>query len=188
MDAIVAQGIKASGHRGIFDPAGHDDALGTFALTRLLVRKCRIAVIAAGGIMDGAGMAAALAQGAVAAQMGTAFILCPETDADEAYRKALAGPSAFHTRMTDLISGRPARCLQNRFTSLSDSVGIPQVPNYPIAYDMGKALNKTARNCDESGFGAYWAGQGAPLARAMPVGQLIDRLKEELHRARYLKT
>ncbi|AZV40716.1 MULTISPECIES: NAD(P)H-dependent flavin oxidoreductase [Acetobacteraceae] len=188
MDAIVAQGIEAGSHRRIFDPAGHDDALGTLALTRLLVRKCRIPVIAAGGIMDGAGMAAALALGAVAAQMGTAFILCPETDADEAYRKALAGPAAFHTRMTDLVSGRPARCLSNRFTSLSDSVGIPPVPDYPIAYDAGKTLNKAARNCGESGFGAYWAGQGAPLARAMPVGQLMDKLKEELHRARYLKT
>ena len=93
-----------------------------------------------------------------------------------------------YSRLTDLISGRPARCLSNRFTSLSDSVGIPPVPDYPIAYDAGKTLNKAARNCGESGFGAYWAGQGVPLARAMPVGQLMDKLKEELHRARYLKT
>ncbi|GBR26056.1 enoyl-ACP reductase [Komagataeibacter nataicola NRIC 0616] len=188
MDAIVAQGVEAGGHRGIFDPAGHDDALGTFALTRLLVRKCRIPVIAAGGIMDGAGIAAALALGAGAAQMGTAFILCPETGADEAYRKALAGAAAFHTRMTDLVSGRPARCLSNRFTGLSDSAGMPPPPDYPTAYDAGKALNKAARNCGESGFGAYWAGQGAPLARAMPVGQLIGKLKEELQAARNFVT
>ena len=184
MDAIVAQGIEAGGHRGIFDPAGRDDALGTFALIRLLVRKCRIPVIAAGGIMDGAGIAAALALGAVAAQMGTAFILCPETDADESYRKVLEGPAAFHTRMTDLVSGRPARCLANRFTGLGDSAGIPPLPDYPIAYDAGKALNKAARNCGESGFGAYWAGQGAPLARAMPVDQLMGKLKDELQEAR----
>ncbi|MGS0646497.1 nitronate monooxygenase (plasmid) [Komagataeibacter sucrofermentans] len=95
---------------------------------------------------------------------------------------------ASYDRLTDLISGRPARCLQNRFTSLSDSVGIPPLPDCPIAYDAGKALNKAARNCGESGFGAYWAGQGAPLARAMPVGQLMDKLKEELHRAHYSKT
>ncbi|GBR40377.1 hypothetical protein AA11826_2069 [Komagataeibacter oboediens DSM 11826] len=95
MDAIVAQGIEAGGHRGIFGPTNHDDALGTFALTRLLLRKCNIPVIAAGGIMDGAGMAAAFALGAVAAQMGTAFILCPKTDADEAYRKALADQPRF---------------------------------------------------------------------------------------------
>ncbi|MBV0889964.1 nitronate monooxygenase [Komagataeibacter oboediens] len=63
--------------------------------------------------------------------------------------------------MTDLVSGRPARCLQNRFTGLSGSIGIPPVPDYPIAYDAGKALNKAARNCGENGFGAYWAGQGA---------------------------
>ncbi|GCE79010.1 hypothetical protein MSKU3_0485 [Komagataeibacter oboediens] len=88
-----------------------------------------------------------LPRGAFAAQMGTAFILCPETDADEVYRKALAGPAAFHTCMTDRVSGRPARCLQNRFTGLSGSVGISPVPDYPIAYDAGKALNKAARNC-----------------------------------------
>ena len=89
-----------------------------------------------------------------------------------------------YSRLTDLISGRPARCLSNRFTGLSDSAGIPSLPGYPIAYDAGKAPNKAARNCGESGFGAYWAGQGAPLVRAMSVDRLISKLKEELQEAR----
>ena len=90
--------------------------------------------------------------------------------------------------MTDLVSGRPARCLSNRFTGLIDCADIPSVPDYPIAYDAGKAPNKAARNGGESGFGAYWAGQGAPLVRAMPAGQLIDKLKEELKEARRFVT
>ena len=101
LDAVIAQGIEAGGHRGVFDPLAVDDGLGTFALTRLLVRKTGIPVIAAGGIMDGAGITAARDLGAVAAQLGTAFIACPESAADDAYRAALKGPGAFHTRLTN---------------------------------------------------------------------------------------
>ncbi|MBN3825705.1 nitronate monooxygenase, partial [Burkholderia sp. Ac-20384] len=86
IDAIVAQGIEAGGHRGVFDSTAHDDRLGTFALTRLIVRECALPVIAAGGIMDGEGIAAALALGAQAAQLGTAFVACPETSIDDGYR------------------------------------------------------------------------------------------------------
>lgn len=180
IDGIVAQGIEAGGHRGMFDPAAPDDALGTLALTRLLVRECALPVIAAGGIMDGAGIAAALNLGAVAAQMGTAFVACPESAADDAYRAALAGPGAWHTTLTPLVSGRPARALANRFTALAAQIGNLPVPDYPIAYDAGKALNAAAKARGEHGFGAQWAGQGAPLARAMPAAQLVATLKAEL--------
>nr|WP_269142522.1 nitronate monooxygenase [Acetobacter garciniae] len=183
MDAIVAQGIEAGGHRGVFDPRGPDDALGTLALVRLLVRQCACPVIAAGGIMDGAGIAAALDLGAIAAQLGTAFIPCPESAADAAYRQALAGPGAFHTRLTRLVSGRPARCLANRFTALAEQAP-PTPPDYPIAYDAGKALNAAAKARGEHGFGAQWAGQGAPLARAMPAAELVATLNREIHEAR----
>src|SRR5205823_2163730 len=123
VDAVVAQGYEAGGHRGVFDPGEPDDRLGTVALTRLLVRKLDIPVIAAGGIMDGAGIAAALTLGAAAAQLGTAFIACPESSADAGYRAALLGPAAEHTVMTAAISGRPARCLANRFTALGVGLG-----------------------------------------------------------------
>nr|WP_298796615.1 nitronate monooxygenase [uncultured Acetobacter sp.] len=180
IDALVAQGIEAGGHRGMFNPHTPDDALGTLTLVRVLSRQCHAPVIAAGGIMDGAGLAAALDLGAVAAQMGTAFLLCPETGLDEGYRKALMGQSAFHTRMVSLISGRPARSLSSRFTDLADLNNTPSCPDYPIAYDAAKALAKIAQTCGETGFGAYWAGQGAPLARVMPAGQLVLHIQTEL--------
>ena len=184
LDGIVAQGIEAGGHRGIFDPATQDPALGTFALTRLLVRRVGLPVIAAGGIMDGAGIAAAIDLGAVAAQMGTAFIACPESAADDAYRAALAGPGAYHTTLTDFISGRPARALANRFTALMATAEGRRPTHYPTAYDAGKALHAAARQCGEHGFGAHWAGQGAPLARAMPAAALVETLKAEWLRCR----
>ena len=184
IDAIVAQGIEAGGHRGVFDPAASDDALGTIALTRLLVLGSKLPVIAAGGIMDGAGIAAVLDLGAIAAQLGTAFILCPESAADEGYRAALTGPGANHTSLTSLISGRPARALANRFTGLAAMIGDRRPPDYPIAYDVGKALHAAAKAKGEHGFGAQWAGQGAPLARAMPAGELVKLLRTELQSCR----
>lgn len=181
--AIVAQGYEAGGHRGVFDPDAPDDCLGTLTLTRALVRELRIPVIAAGGIMDGAGIAATLRLGAQAAQLGTAFVGCPESAADAGFREALAGDSASHTVMTRAISGRPARCLRNRFTALGAAVSVRQIPSYPLAYDAGKALNAAAKAVHEPGYGAQWAGQGAPLARTLPAAELVRVLAEELRDA-----
>jgi len=181
MDAVIAQGYEAGGHRGVFDPDAPDDRLGTLALTRLLVTRTTLPVIAAGGIMDGAGVSAALALGAVAAQLGTAFIACPESAADAAYRATLMGEGAAHTVMTRAISGRPARCLPNRFTTLAATLAAP-IPDYPVAYDAGKALNAAARGRGEYGYGAQWAGQGAPLARAMPAAALVATIAGEIRR------
>jgi len=183
IDAIVAQGYEAGGHRGLFDYAAHDDRLGTFALTRLLVKNFDLPVVAAGGIMDGAGIAAALRLGATAAQLGTAFVGCPESSADSGYRAALASEAAHHTAMTRAISGRPARCLANRFTKLSETVPDDAIPDYPITYDLGKALHAAAKAKGEFGFGAQWAGQGAPLSRPMPAAELVRVLVEELKAA-----
>jgi nitronate monooxygenase len=183
IDAIVAQGYEAGGHRGMFDYAAYDDRLGTFALTRLLVRRFDLPVIAAGGIMDGAGIAAALRLGATAAQMGTAFVGCPESSADPGYRAALASAAAHHTTMVRAISGRPARCLANRFTRLAESVADAEIPDYPITYDLGKALHAAGKAKGEYGFGAQWAGQGAPLSRPMPAAELVRVLADELRAA-----
>lgn len=180
IDVLVAQGWEAGGHRGIFDPDGPDARLGTFALTRLLVAQSGLPVIAAGGIMDGAGIRAALDLGAVAAQMGTAFVACPESSADAAYRETLASDAAHRTVMVDAVSGRPARCLANRFTALADKPDLPQVAAYPRAYHAGKALNAAAKAHGEHGFGAQWAGQGAPLSRPMPAAELVALLAGEL--------
>ena len=179
VDAVVAQGYEAGGHRGVFDPSAADDRLGTCALTRLMSRAMACPVIAAGGLMDGAGVAAALRLGASAAQLGTAFVACDESQADAGYRAALKSDAAHHTVMTRAISGRPARSLANRFTALGRDVGPRDVPDYPIAYDAGKALHAAGKAKSEHGFGAHWAGQGAPLSRAMPAGELVALLRPE---------
>ena len=177
---VVAQGYEAGGHRGTFDPDALDDRLGTFALTRLLARELDVPVVAAGGVMDGAGIAAALRLGAGAAQLGTAFVLCPESLADDGYRRAMTSDAARHTVMTRAISGRPARCLANRFTELGATIPDAAVPDYPIAYDAGKALHAAAKAKQDFGYGAQWAGQGAPLARSLPAADLVATLVREL--------
>jgi nitronate monooxygenase len=183
VDAVIAQGYEAGGHRGVFDPTAPDDCLGTLALTRILARELKVPVIAAGGIMDGAGIAAALRLGAVAALLGTAFVLCPESSADEGYRATLKSEAALHTVMTAAISGRPARCLVNRFTRLGAEVSAAEIPAYPIAYDAGKLLHAVAKAKSEFGYGAQWAGQGAPLARELPTAELVRALATELEEA-----
>ncbi len=183
IDAIVAQGYEAGGHRGVFDPDAPDDQLGTFALTRILVDALDVPIIAAGGIMDGAGIAAALTLGAVAAQLGTAFIACDESIADSGYRTALFSDAAHHTTMMRAISGRPARCLRNRFTDIGNTAPTSAIPEYPIAYDIGKSLHAASKSKGEFGFGAQWAGQGAPLSRAMSTASLMAQLAAELETA-----
>jgi len=179
IDAVVAQGYEAGGHRGIFDPDAEDSQLGTFALTRLLAANLRVPVIAAGGIMDGAGIAAVLDLGAAAAQLGTAFVVTDESLADAGYREAMASDAAHATVMTRAVSGRPARSLASLFTQLGATVPASEVPDYPIVYDAGKALNALARAHGETGYGAHWAGQGAPLARPMSTQALMRTLVNE---------
>lgn len=182
IDAIVAQGIEAGGHRGMFDPTQYDEGLGTLALVRVLVRETRLPVIAAGSIMDGAGIAAVLALGAQAAQLGTAFVACPETSADAAYRAALLSGEGEKpvTTLTRAISGRAARGFTNRLTKLGIHPDAPALPDYPIAYDAGKALHAAAKAKGSAAFAAQWAGQAVPLARALPAEVLVNTLNAEL--------
>jgi nitronate monooxygenase len=133
--------------------------------------------------MDGAGIAAAQKLGASAAQLGTAFLLTGESMADTGYRAALRSDAAHHTTMTRAISGRPARSLANRFTRFGEDVASGDVPAYPIAYDLGKALHAAGKAQGEFGYGAQWAGQGAPLARAMSAARMVETLAAELDEA-----
>lgn len=182
--AIVGQGWEAGGHRGVFDPDAPDRRLGRCALTAELVAGTSLPVIAAGGIMDGAGIAAALSDGAAAAQLGTAFVATDESLADASYRAALAAATPGGTLMTRALSGRPARSLPTRFTALTEGVPDKDVPAYPLAYDLAKALNAAAKAKDEAGYGAQWAGAGAFAARPMPAADLVARLAAELDAAR----
>lgn len=177
IDAIIAQGIEAGGHRGMFDPAAPDAQLGTMALVRLLVHHTRLPVIAAGGIMDGNGIHAVLEMGAVAAQLGTAFICCPESAATPAYRANLLSARAHDTRLTSALSGRPARGITNRLMLHGDNGPAPAP--YPVAYDAAIQLHAAAAKADNHAFAAHWAGQGAPLSRALPAATLVDTLVRE---------
>ncbi|KGE78873.1 NAD(P)H-dependent flavin oxidoreductase [Halomonas salina] len=187
VDAIVAQGDEAGGHRGCFDPAADDERLSTSVLVRRLVRETALPIVAAGGIMDGQGIRSALALGACAAQLGTAFLLCPESAANEGYRAALRSERAETTRMTTALSGRPARGILNRLMRHAEATHgathrtMPRVrpPDYPLAYDAAKRLNAAAAERGDHDFAAHWAGQGAPLARELPAGELVSRLLQE---------
>lgn len=180
IDAIVAQGIEAGGHRGIFDPEIVDERLSTSVLVRLIVTKTKLPVIAAGGIMDGQGIRAARDLGAIAAQLGTAFILCPESAANASYRANLKSGRAAATRLTPVLSGRPARGMVNRFIEYGEAAGSARPAAYPVAYDVAKQLNAVAVQQGDNEFAAQWAGQGAPLARELAAADLVAALASEL--------
>lgn len=184
IQGIVAQGIEAGGHRGMFDPEAVDEQSSTFVLIRQLVQRTALPVIAAGGIMDGQGIKAALDLGAAAAQLGTAFILCPESSANDGYRANLKSARAAATKLTPVLSGRPARSLVNRFITYGEAAGSPKPAAYPYAYDATKQLNAAAAQQGNHEFAAHWAGQAAPLAREMPAGVLLAKLVDEMMQAR----
>ncbi|UOQ51598.1 NAD(P)H-dependent flavin oxidoreductase [Hymenobacter cellulosivorans] len=182
VDMLVAQGVEAGGHRGTFDPA-FEPNLATLDLTRQLVQHSRLPVIAAGGLMDGADLAAAMRAGAVAGQLGTAFAACPESAASPAYRAALLHRPPLSTELTAVISGRPARGLVNRFMEDIDQPGRPPVAAYSRAYQAGKALVAAAQQAGEPGFAVQWAGTGVGRSRALPAAELVRTLAAELHQA-----
>lgn len=180
VDFVIAQGQEAGGHRGMFDLEQEDSMLSTFALVQAIRQVSQLPVIAAGGIMDGGGIAAMQRIGATAAQLGTAFILCPESAANASYRAALTSELALNTVFTSAISGRPARGLNNAFCQATKGLPAHLIPPYPLTYSLGKVLASAAATQGEFGFSAQWAGQGASLARALPAGQLVALLATEL--------
>ena len=181
MDAIVAQGYQAGGHRGIFDPDGPDEQLETAELVRRIVAVTDLPVIAAGGIMDGSQIRAMLDIGASAVQMGTAFLLCPETDTPEHHRQLLRDAAVDSTVMTRAVSGRPARGFSGPLADRGAMDGAPKAPGFPIAYDLARQLNAAATDKGRAAYGGYWAGTGAPQSREMPAGELVATLNAELN-------
>lgn len=182
VDVIIAQGIEAGGHRGIFNPL-IDSALPLSSLLAQLKLPIQVPLIAAGGIMTGAAVAAVQLLGADLAQLGTAFIGCPESAADEAYKAALLSQRAYDTAITPVFSGRPARGLRNRMHEQIHPLRA-DLPAYPVAYNAAKALHQAASATGNSDFAAHWAGQGAPLARALPAAKLLNELCLEYEQAK----
>jgi nitronate monooxygenase len=154
--------------------------LGRFS--SLLVRAVNLPVVAAGGIMDGAGIAAVLSLGAQAAQIGTAFIPCPESGATETYRAALLAATEDDTTLTDRFSGKPARGLRNRFIRESARADFPKLP-FPAQSQLTSKLRTAAAQAGAPDFLALWAGQAVPLARRMPAAELLQTLERETFEA-----
>jgi len=182
IDVVVAQGYEAGGHRGIFDP-NVKPAIGTLALTRLLASRLRIPVVAAGGIMDGQGIASVLRLGAAGAQLGTAFILCPESSATDHHRQLLRQPGGRRTAVTTAISGRPARGVVNRYFCDIGASGHPPIPDYPLAYDAARCLHAAAAARGLQEYSVNLAGQGFALSREMPAKHLVETLVAEMTRS-----
>lgn len=180
IDAIVAQGIEAGGHRGLFEPEGPDDQLSTDALVTRLVADTGLPVIAAGGLMTGTDISRVLSLGAGAAQLGTAFVACDESLADPAYRAALRDPQAHPATLTPAVSGRPARCLRNGFIDWSERAEAT-IPAYPVAYDAAKALAAAAKGAGTSGFGAQWSGAGGLQARDGSAAEILGWLVQGMN-------
>lgn len=177
VDVVIAQGIEAGGHRGLFQPDALDEGLGTMRLTRLLSIHIDLPIVAAGGLMDGAEIALALRQGASAAQLGTAFLATDESLATAAHRAALTNR---RTVVTRALSGRPARAIANKLTRLGEGVAAADIPDFPVAHDAARALDTLASRRHEADFGSHWAGRGAARVRAMPAATLVAALADEL--------
>jgi nitronate monooxygenase len=178
VDFIVAQGAEAGGHRGTYLRDPYEAMTGMLALVRLIVRNVKVPVVAAGGIMDGAGIAAALALGAQAAQLGTAFLPCPESGASRLHKESLLAATEDDTLVTEKFSGKPARALVNRFIREMEAADAPQLV-FPAQNTLTGPLRAAAGKAGNRDFPSMYAGQAAPLARALPAGELVAQLHAE---------
>jgi nitronate monooxygenase len=176
-DAIIAMGLEAGGHRGNF--LSHDPArqVGTFALVPLVVDAVTVPVIAAGGIADARGIVAALALGAAAVQIGTAFLFCPESKISKPHRAALKVASDDGTALTNLMTGRPARGLHNRM--MRELGAISEAPAFPLAAGAVAPLRVKAEAAGSGDFSPLWSGQSAALGVEMPARELVRKLAYE---------
>jgi len=176
-DFVIAQGGEDGGHRGSYLRDPYQSLTGTLALTRMIVRAVKLPVVAAGGIMDGAGVAAVLALGAQAAQLGTAFIPCPESGAAQVHKDLLVKATEDDTRLTEKFSGKPARGLANRF--MREMEAKPQLA-FPAQSSVTGKLRQASAKAGKPDFIALWAGQAAALSRALPAADLIRKIEGEL--------
>src|SRR5215472_3662526 len=177
---IVTQGSEAGGHRGTFQGDFAACMVGTISLVPQVVDAVRVPVVASGGIMDGRGIAAALALGAAAVQTGTAFLTCTESGAPEAYKEAILHAREDQTRLTRVFSGRPARGIVNRFMQeMESSEKADEIPAFPLQNGLTRPLRTAAGKQGRSEFLSLWAGQGVGMARRQSAAELTSRLVEE---------
>ena len=175
VDAIIAQGVEAGGHRGMFLSTDPSTQMGTFALLPQVVRAVRCPVIAAGGIAEAAGVGAALALGAAGVQVGTAYLLCPEASISAVHRAALQSDGARHTALTNLFSGRPARGIVNRLMRELGPMSTA-APEFPLASAALAPLRAHAERLGSGDFSPLWSGQNASGCKNVPAAQLTLEL------------
>jgi nitronate monooxygenase len=182
VDAIAAQGSEAGAHRGTFARDFESAMVGTIALVPQMVDAVRVPVIASGGIMDGRGIVAALALGAAAAQMGTAFLVTDEAGVSDAYKRAILAATEDATRVTRAFSGRPARGIANRFMDDVERDPSAILP-YPLQNALTRAMRAEASRQGRTDMLSLWAGQGVRLARREGAAALVRRLEGEMREA-----
>jgi nitronate monooxygenase len=178
-DAVIAQGVEAGGHRGIFLSEDLSTQLGTFALVPQVARAVKVPVIAAGGIADARGVAAALALGAAGVQVGTAYLLCPEATTSAVHRTALKSEAARHTALTNVFTGGPARGIVNRVIRELGAMN-PAAPAFPLATTAITPLRQKAEAKGSGDFSPLWSGENASGCREVPAGELTRALAEGL--------
>jgi nitronate monooxygenase len=180
-NALCVQGAEAGGHRASFrNDREKDEVLTLFPLLADVHASVRLPLVAAGGIMDGDGIAAALQAGASAVQLGTAFLRCPESGAHPLHKQALVDPRFTETAVTRAFTGRPARGLANRFMAEYSDLA-PAA--YPQVHHMTKPMRAAAAKVGDRERMALWAGEGYRMARELPAGELVRELKRELEEA-----
>src|SRR5437763_3374946 len=175
VDAIIAQGFEAGGHRGIFLSDDLTTQIGTMALVPQIVSAVKVPVIAAGGIADAHGAVAAMALGAAGVQIGTAYLLCPEATTSAVHRAALKSDAARHTALTNLFTGGPARGIVNRLMSDLGPIS-PLAPAYPLATSALAPLRAKAESRGSGDFSPLWCGQNASGCKEIPAGELTREL------------
>jgi nitronate monooxygenase len=179
VDAIIAQGLEAGGHRGIFLSDDLTTQVGTFALLPQVVAAVKVPVIAAGGIADAKGVAAAMALGAAGVQIGTAYLLCPECTTTTVHRAALKSEAARHTALTNLFSGRPARGIVNRVMNELGPMSTA-APDFPLATSAIAPLRAKAESQGSGDFSPLWSGQNASGCKEIPAADLTRELAADL--------
>ena len=175
VDAVIAQGLEAGGHRGLFLTGDLTTQLGTFALVAQVAAAVKVPVIAAGGIADAKGVRAAMQLGAAAVQVGTAFMCCEEATTSALHRAALMGPAARHTALTNLFTGRPARGIVNRFIREMGPIS-PAAPEFPLATSAIAPLRAKAEAAGSGDFSPLWSGENASGCREAPAATVLKAL------------
>jgi nitronate monooxygenase len=179
VDAIIAQGFEAGGHRGMFLSEDLSTQVGTFALLPQIVRAVKLPVIAAGGIADAKSVAAAMTLGAAGVQIGTAYLLCPEATTSAVHRAALKSENARHTSLTNVFTGRPARGIVNRIMREVGPMS-SAVPAFPLATSAIAPLRAQAEARGSGDFSPLWSGQNVSGCREVSAAQLTRELAADL--------